>query len=66
MAVNVSLLMNVASVALAAACVYLSPRYPIRSLIMSFACGMLVVISGQYSIKIIKETTKDDGELRDS
>jgi hypothetical protein len=66
MAVNVSLVMNVASVVLAGACVYLSPRYPIGSLIMSFACGMLVVISGQYSIKVIEETTRDDDELRDS
>jgi hypothetical protein len=62
----VSLIMNVASVGLSGACVYLRHEYPIGSLIMAFVSGMMIVVSSQYSIGIKEDKTETDEQLQDS
>ena len=62
----VNLIMNIASVGLSGACVYLRHEYPIGSLIMAFASGMMIVVSSQYSIGIKEDKTETDEQLQDS
>jgi hypothetical protein len=62
----VSLIMNIASVGLSGACVYLRHEYPIGSLIMAFVSGMMIVVSSQYSIGIEQNETEAEQKLQDS
>jgi Flp pilus assembly protein TadB len=66
MGINVSLVMNVLAVVLAGACVHLIKVFPIVSLVMAFVCGMLVVVSCRYSIRLESGETKEGEQLQDS
>jgi hypothetical protein len=48
---------NISAVALSSGAIYLSGHYPIRSVAMAFAAGILVALAGRFDCAVTRDNS---------